>query len=832
MDFAAPPPTVITGNARLSRQLQQQFDREQIAAGNSFWEAPDILPREAWLRRCWRDLVYAAPINAPVLLTPAQELVLWEQAIAASSNNDILLDAGTTAQTALAAWKLLHAWELPRNKSRFDGLPDTQAFHGWMTSVEARLRDRNWITSAQLPARLAEAVEAARLAVAGSFQLAGFDELTPCDRRLFDAIGNYELVAPAPATGEPFQLRCESPADELYQAAQWARARLEISPAPQIAIVIRGLAAARTLAERIFAEVLHPGLDFSGSHRPRAFHISAGVPIAEVPLLNTALLLLRLPKKLDLADLGILLRSPYHGLAANNGAKLDAALRETGEVYFSLETRQLEDAFPALSTALGALPITQRPSGWSATFAKLLIAAGWPGQRTLNRIEYQAVARWDDLLHDLASLDSVLANIDYVEAVRRLGKLATTTQFAAEDLGAPVQIMDLLEAAGSTFDAVWLGGLHDRAWPQPAKPNPFLPPGLQREHNIPQSSPERELAYATRMTGRLFASAPFVVASYPTSDGTENESLRASPLIAGLADFEDAPMPATITHVRPVLEELADDIAPALEYGAMPRGGSKVLENQAACPFRAFATHRLNANPLKEAVTGISALDRGSIAHKALEILWKELGTQANLLRLAEDERGDLVRRSVGTALEEQNIPNNRLREVEAWRLERLLSQWLFEEAERQPFEVVALEQESIVELGGLRLRIKADRIDREPGNGQRTIVDYKTSKNLSAKAWEGTRPDAPQLPLYAATSAEPVAAVAFGQLVTGKTKIIEAPADPAWLGVVESLAMQFREGYAAVDPKEPSKTCRYCHLQPVCRVGDLTIEDEDANGD
>ena len=48
------------------------------------------------------------------------------------------------------------------------------------------------------------------------------------------------------------------------------------------------------------------------------------------------------------------------------------------------------------------------------------------------------------------------------------------------------------------------------------------------------------------------------------------------------------------------------------------------------------------------------------------------------------------------------------------------------------------------------RRRFEVDRLDRLPGGGY-AIIDYKTGA-VSPAQWEGDRPDAPQLPLYAAT--------------------------------------------------------------------------------
>ena len=149
------------------------------------------------------------------------------------------------------------------------------------------------------------------------------------------------------------------------------------------------------------------------------------------------------------------------------------------------------------------------------------------GATATRPAEHQPWSYWKNLLSALAALDVVLPRLTYGQALQRLRGIAHEQRFAPRDEGAPVQIMDIFEAAGSQFDALWIAGLHGGAWPSVARPNPFLPLSLQRQAEMPHSSPDRELHYARRVTARLLASAPEVVCSYPLFSG--EEQLRASP---------------------------------------------------------------------------------------------------------------------------------------------------------------------------------------------------------------------------------------------------------------------------------------------------------------
>ena len=402
--------------------------------------------------------------------------------------------------------------------------------------------------------------------------------------------------------------------------------------------------------------------------------------------------------------------------------------------------------------------------------------------------------------------------------------------------------MDMLDAAGSRFDALWIAGLNANVWPEAPRPNPFLPASLQRAAGLPHSSPERELAYARRVTARLLASAPEVTCSFARYSG--EEPLRVSPLIETFPEILDAgPPPETVLRrifgAGTPLEDQPAGPAPALPpRGSLQRGGMSVLRDQAACPFRAFATHRLGAREMDAPDLGISKAERGTVAHEALDLLWQQLKSQTELLGLPPREIALLVERCVSAALDtrlsrrQRSKAFDRSRALEQERWERLLLEWLDEEKRRSPFEVVEREVSRKVEAGGLTIEIKADRLDRFP-DGTYGILDYKTSAQLNIKDWDGERPDAPQLPLYAAKSGHDVSAVYFAQLVPGDSRRLGLEGDeltarlPEWTRVVDQLGASFLRGDAAVDPKHPPQTCEFCTLHSLCRIAELREGDE-----
>src|SRR5260370_7088144 len=112
--------------------------------------------------------------------------------------------------------------------------------------------------------------------------------------------------------------------------------------------------------------------------------------------------------------------------------------------------------FPDFAKATDQMRARQSPGEWSAMFSKLLMLAGWPGQRPLSPIEYQTLEHWKKLLSELASLDLVIPRISYDRALTLLRRIARDRRFAPTDEDAPIQIMDLLDAAGSRFPPLFV----------------------------------------------------------------------------------------------------------------------------------------------------------------------------------------------------------------------------------------------------------------------------------------------------------------------------------------------------------------------------------------
>ncbi|MDW8131508.1 MAG: PD-(D/E)XK nuclease family protein [Bryobacterales bacterium] len=865
LERAAAGALIVTASRRLARTLQLHYARFQRSAGRRAWPTPQILPWSAWIESLWETALYDG-LALPARLSADEESLVWERIISDDPEHEALLDPAAAAEAACHSWELMHAWRLDRGAIRTLAGEDTLAFLRWAERFEQISAREGWLEAARQPDRLASLLD--RIPLPAPIVLAGFDELTPQQREFVEACrcsGAAVEQAPPPSCTTSLRCRISLPdrAREFEAAARWARALVESGSARTVAIVVPDLESVRAEVERIFTRVLEPVRLLPGDSRPRAFNVAAPPPLLAQPLVRAALLILELDRDRNPVDaVSRLLRSRYLRCAESERAPralLDIALRDRGLAEISIpELRRAccraKPACPSLASALGIwlsrderLPQRQPPSGWARDFTRLLRALGWPGQRSLSSEEYQACEAWNAVLARFGSLDRAAGDLPRIHALALLRRLLARTPHEPRSEPAPIQILGVLETAGLQFDAVWICGLDDDSWPRPPEPDPFIPLELQRRLNLPHASPQRELDFARRTLDRLAASAPRVVASWPRR--VEDQDRAPSPLIEAWPEASEAELLpggfddyVHLIAASGSLEFRQESGAPPLPEDAWSRGGVRVFQYQALCPFRAFAELRLGATRLRFPQPGISPLDRGHAVHTALELVWRELQSHERLLGTSETDIEALLDRAIGQAIAKLQMQRPdlmpRLLELERRRLEPLLRAWLGKEKSRETFHVVAIEHEREIELAGVRATVKVDRVDRLD-DGREIILDYKTGA-CSRGLWMGERPEDPQLPLYAVTHPNDLAGLFFAQISTGEICLKGLRADrpdargapllcrellEQWRRVLERLATDFREGRAEVNPKRGEQTCRTCRLEALCRVHETAIE-------
>lgn len=874
--------TVLTPNQRLARAVVADFDACQLAGGRRSWEAPDVLPLVAFVRRCHEEALYAdGGAELARLIERPHALLLWEEAVRASAWDGKLLSVPAAAALAAQAWELAHAWRVEGALDAFPGHEEAEAFAAWSRHYRRRLERDGFADAARLPGLVAKLVRRKALPLPAQLVLYGFDLVTPQLRELVAALreaGVEILACSAPRVeAQVSRTRFDSPAEELEAAARWARMRLEAvvpgSPS-RIAVVVPRLEQRLGQVERIFARVLSPADDGAGP-ACALFNVSLGRPLIACPLVDAALALLdAVAGPLTFERASRLLRSPFvAGAQSEAGARaqLDAALRRIAPATLSLarlrsllgEARAGE-ACPALGAMLDRLRAAAQgaaraaPNEWARRFTQWLDAAGFPGERALDSTEFQVLAKWREALASFATLGAVAPGLNGGEARARLRRLCADTLFQAASGAAPIQVLGILESAGLAFDHLWVSGLTEEEWPLPARPHPLIAPALQRKAGIAQATPEQALEVDRALTRSWCGAAPEVILSCARADG--DRELLPSGLIVEWPEVPPAALAiAEFPSRRRALFEAAraegacslrsEASAPTLSSPAVA-GGTAVLADQAACPFRAFAHFRLEARALQSPAAGLDAAERGQLLHAMMARLWEGLRDHATLVAMDEARLAAVIDEAAEHAIarfrgRRRGRLEGGLVQVERARLARTAREWLELERTRAPFEVVAREARVTLTAGPLELTGRVDRID-QLADGGRVLIDYKSGPAGPAQ-WLDERPDDPQMPLYAlALADEDLRAVAFARMAVGElgfaglardagllpgVRTLERKAGAArfaaswsalfgrWRDVADRLGKAFAASEAAIDPKRLPVTCERCDLTPLCRV-------------
>lgn len=174
------------------------------------------------------------------------------------------------------------------------------------------------------------------------------------------------------------------------------------------------------------------------------------------------------------------------------------------------------------------------------------------------------------------------------------------------------------------------------------------------------------------------------------------------------------------------------------------------LRTWLACPFRFYLTHVLRMEPVEPAKSELDARDFGTLCHTALEAMARSPSlrdcTDEKTLRdclLGELDRAARVRYGANLTLPlvvQLESARQRLGRVAAIQARERAEGWVIER----------VESAFSLDVAGLEIRGKIDRIDRHEGTGAWRVLDYKTSDAASSpqkshlrtlRAGDGERP-------------------------------------------------------------------------------------------
>jgi len=865
---------LVSVNQRLSRHHMQRFQEEQLAQGQQWWETPQILPWSSWLEALHSDCVKFG-LSKKSLLPEIAEERAWRSALLKDKRTSVLLDIDAAALSARQAWRVLNTWDCTGvSISDKAAAEDHAAFARWRKNYETFCQKNAIIDRATLVDHLIDILrdQPSLINLPKRLLLAGFLVIPKQMQRLLDVL--VECGVEVDVIGPQLDTSTQSPvnvqrvvhsddAQAIHAIAAEAQQELSKNAHVKLGIVVHDLHQRRSEILRAFDAVFFP------AHSPesistigRPYDLSLGLPLNEQSVVRTGLLLLKLCiSELNDTELSAFLLSSY--LPGNDN---HFRSRENLDRKFREQRRRKLTLFELIALLPKADPLRkalQRVSKlkWkqkavssvrAEQFGAMLNAAKWPGE-SLNSEEFQTVEAWRACMDDLQILDDGEL-LSAPEALVMLNRLCAKRLFQLETPSTPIQIMGRLESHGLAFDTLWITGMDSEQWPPISTPSSFIPIQQQVSAGVPEASASTRLAVAEREYALWQQSATSLLVCHAMSrDGLEIEPASIVADVPVRQECSIAPaLLATYEKIQASaqLEQIDDTHGPELPPGSQVRGGARLLENQARCPFKAFSLHRLHIKPLEEAGIGLDPRQHGTLLHGAIELFWQRVKTHKALTAMDESTLSTTIAEVIAESIKQYETPAA-LIDIQSRYLTRLLHDWIYKcEIPRPPFEVVATEEEREVDIAGVQVKLFVDRIDKLE-TGHTIVVDYKTGQNNSVASWAEPRIESPQLPLYANTE-DHIDGVCFAQVFTHKYKYIgiasEADLVPGvgtnqkksrsktaepieswdawlehWQSALNTVAAEIQQGVATITPTK--KACTHCELPSLCRIDSSVID-------
>ncbi len=851
---------LLVPNHQRQAAVKAAWAERQRAAGHSLWHTPRIFTFNQY---CERALGETWSLHGtPDRLLPAG--AEW----AALRRGDERRDAGGSgeARALLTSIRTLADWGITGFSRARHVSPEAELLADALTRLENLARDaqrrplRAWL--ADLPAGT------------DGLCVAGEGDLPAAQRAVLRRLGAQALPRSTLAAGLSIAT-AKHDQHELEMIGAWCRAQLERDPDCRLLVVDARLRQRRALYERMLSQTLTPSqwLEPAARAPSTAFAIEGGKPLAEFPLIAHALLTLRLlTGRLRFDEIVQWARQPFldgkrpDGSDAYSGVNLEAAVRmgrrlEYGAAELAAELERAPAAAVwgmRLREAAQPLTASRTPAEWAPRLLAALRALGWPGARPLRSDEQQTLARWHALLDEYSALGVWLTRAAADVAVATLAELAAERNFDAASVAAPVTLTESHGDPIVRYDGIWVAGLDGAQWPPPPKPDVFIPLHLQVAAGVPWASAAGQTRAARASLAAWRAATGSLVCSWAELEGDAQRT--PSPLLARVADAAPYSGPAHTPSLAARLHlpqpvPLEDVRGVPVDTQAPVQGGTKPLTLQAECGFRAYGEVRLAALPLEVPIPGIDPRDRGTLLHKALELVWRELEGHGKLVMLDARVLGattipQAVQAAIVAVFHGYVPPEIRAAlERERHRLERLIHALLEVERTRSAFDVESLETRREVSIGGGTFEVRIDRIDRVEGG--HAILDYKTGEPRPL-GWDEERPREPQLLAYLmAERGRDVQALASVSLTRNRARFsgksarkgllpgvngLNPSKEPSekidaawrddtgrWLHALQMLAAEYLSGTA---PVRPGNVCRTCQLTVLCRRVELSSVD------
>lgn len=859
---------LVVPSARLARELRYTYEHNHIVAHLKSWRQPSILSYDQWVITAYNHLSRSHPKLAERSLISPETLLLIAQRTAPDSEIEMHAPAITQA------WRLAWQYNLWSEFGEFQLTENGYQCAQWFDRIRRFLERNEFITASEIPDVLQRAIEREDWEPK-SVLAYGFSEPSTSQRNLLNALEtrSYAQLIEIENDHEPADqsvVQFESRNAERSTMAMWAREKLaEFGEGARIGIVVNDLEASNHSLKRQFENAFPQTDDIT-----QLVSIDTAIPFKQTRLYSDFSTLVEWTLgEVSYTRLLQLAKSPYFD-------KLELA-RKT-EPFFSesmtiryYSRRIGGERGRVLKQLTDVLPRRQKDQMTFQEATDLLrnilqiCGLTMVSKDEFAQINDQAVVLFVDSIQRISNITYLQPRLGWADFVALVDTFLSDQSMNLASIQEPIQVLDQTSSEHLHFDAIWVTGMSDADWPSPIRPNPFIPVTIQREANVPLVSPDSSLNRAKQLTRNWCTHAREVVFSYYNEtdevEATVSAILNneANPSVVNPKDLLDSNEYVAYAHpwANHVASHATQEFKTACGVSKTPETIEKsrmsMLKNQAECPFKSWASHRLECFQESTPDTVLpDAAIRGTLFHNVAEAILTKAPNSEQIREVTEADLREAIEQAINDLPAYKPTPSRfKVHEIE--RTLKLAIEWLKFETNRPDFKVIGIEKEIETTIGGLPFSGRIDRIDKTQDSSH-AVIDFKTGKSPRVKHWDPEQLQDTQMPIYA-TSEEGCDALAYLKVFRDRDKIktnfeiLSSKADPAsiceftgkpikdtlvtdyesfdnlkkaWTQKLNQLVSDNLRGYAAVDPVS-NDICKYCDLQNHCRIHE--VEDDDS---
>lgn len=474
---------------------------------------------------------------------------------------------------------------------------------------------------------------------------------------------------------------------------------------------------------------------------------------------------------------------------------------------------------------------------WCQWMKNTLQQLGWPFADTLDSETYQVAKQFCKML-DLwvSNIQNPDQLIDWHAMMTWLQHMLTHTAYQPQTTqNTRIQILGPNQYQGQQTDVLIITGATTQNFPGRAHCHPILHEITPTEHmhwhpaNHNQKSHHQYLSWCK--------SAQCVYVTFPeTIHGTAQQPAH---LLASLPEIQRTRHETKTIAVETTLRPLTETVS---KHKTTKNTNTHALKMQNLCSMRAFWEHHLGLSPPIMPDQPSMKKTRGIVCHQVMADFWGHVKTQKTLLKMGEDEIAQLIDTLCHGAIQacsqhDHWMQQTMVRRIEHQQLVKWISAFIELEKQRDPFHVVAIEQEDTIFIGDTTINVRYDRIDQTDYG--HVLLDYKTGM-AHPKQWLDDQPSDPQIPLYIQSNTYDFISADYAMIQGKGVKILSG------IDVVmqhyndeENNWQQFKQDShtkleacmdalhhedARRNPKEGWQQCDACSFQKLCRIQDMEI--------